>query len=95
MHLCILSYATSFFFFSVKDWIHLISFTAITGGVGYLAVKPYYKKYKENSVGGVINLSIRKNAEKVYDIVDVEELGEKTSLCRCWRSKKVSLINNV
>jgi len=36
-----------------------------------------------------MNFNIEKSKEKVYDIVDVEDLGEKTNFCRCWRSKKV------
>ena len=76
-------------FFSVKNWIHLISFSAAAGGLGYLAVKPFYEKYYGTPKDEVINLTISKEKTKVYDIIDVEDLGEKTNFCRCWRSKKV------
>ena len=77
------------FVFSVKNWIHLISFSAVAGGLGYLAVKPYYERYYGGPKDEVINLTIKKDEPKATDIIDVEDLGEKTGFCRCWRSKKV------
>lgn len=38
---------------------------------------------------GQINTLIRKEDDKVVDTVFVEDLGDKKSLCRCWKSKKV------
>ena len=76
--------------FSVKDWVHLIAFSAAAGGAGYLAVKPYYDCYYGKGKDVVVNLEISKEKEKVVDFVDVEDLGEKACFCRCWRSKKVS-----
>lgn len=35
---------------------------------------------------------IRMSEGKVVDFVDVEDIAEKASFCRCWKSKNVSLI---
>ncbi|KAJ8870375.1 hypothetical protein PR048_029396 [Dryococelus australis] len=35
-----------------------------------------------------INPMIRKDCKKVVDFIEVEDIGEKVSLCRCWLSKK-------
>ena len=35
-----------------------------------------------------MNPCIRKDEKKVADIVNIEDLGEKTAFCRCWRSEK-------
>lgn len=78
------------FFLSVKDWAHLVSFTAVVGGAGYFALKPYYDKYQGIQEDKIMNFNIEKSKDKVYDIIDVEDLGEKTNFCRCWRSKRVS-----
>ncbi len=37
-----------------------------------------------------INKKIRKDEPKVADKFDIEDLGDKVSLCRCWKSAKVS-----
>uniref|UniRef100_H2Y8F0 Iron-binding zinc finger CDGSH type domain-containing protein n=1 Tax=Ciona savignyi TaxID=51511 RepID=H2Y8F0_CIOSA len=73
---------------SVKEWAHLVSFSAVLGGASYLAVKPYYDQYMGAQKDSIMNFRIEKQKEKVYDIIDVEDLGEKTNFCRCWRSKK-------
>jgi len=78
---------------SVKEWAHLITFSAAAGTTGYFLGKPFYEKYIEKRIFdkkdySPMNYDIRLEAEKVYDIIDVEDLGEKTNLCRCWRSKK-------
>ncbi|KAB7494358.1 CDGSH iron-sulfur domain-containing protein 1 [Armadillidium nasatum] len=38
--------------------------------------------------GGHCNLSVKKNESKVVDSIDMEDLGDKASFCRCWRSAK-------
>uniref|UniRef100_A0AC35U6R9 ZnF_CDGSH domain-containing protein n=1 Tax=Rhabditophanes sp. KR3021 TaxID=114890 RepID=A0AC35U6R9_9BILA len=35
-----------------------------------------------------INPDIRKDCRKVVDTFDIEDIGEKLVLCRCWKSKK-------
>ena len=39
-----------------------------------------------------VNLKIQKENAKVVNMVDIEELGDKVSYCRCWRSNKVGFI---
>ncbi|XP_078486178.1 CDGSH iron-sulfur domain-containing protein 2 homolog A-like [Ciona intestinalis] len=73
---------------SIKDWLHLATFTTVVGGVSYLAFKPYYDKYFGENKDTIMNFRVEKQKEKVYDVIDVEDLGEKTNFCRCWRSKK-------
>lgn len=38
-----------------------------------------------------VNPSIKKESPKVVDGFDIEELGESTAFCRCWRSSKFPL----
>ena len=38
-----------------------------------------------------INEKIEKNNAKVVHSVDVEDLGETSAFCRCWKSKIVSI----
>ncbi|CEF67348.1 Iron sulphur-containing domain, CDGSH-type, subfamily and Iron sulphur-containing domain, CDGSH-type-containing protein [Strongyloides ratti] len=35
----------------------------------------------------IINHSIKKKTDKVVDIIDIEDLKIKNTLCRCWKSK--------
>lgn len=37
---------------------------------------------------GLVNPDIQKTEEKVVNSMDVEDIGDKIALCRCWRSKK-------
>lgn len=37
-----------------------------------------------------INKNKQKEKPKVADVVQIEDLGEKTAFCRCWKSQKVS-----
>ena len=41
-----------------------------------------------------VNLKIQKESSKVVNMVEIEELGDKVSYCRCWRSKKVGRKQN-
>ena len=71
-----------------------MTFSAAVGTTGYFFGKPFYEKYVEKYIteekkAVAFNHDIRLDADKVYDIIDVEDLGEKTNFCRCWKSKKV------
>ncbi|XP_042195952.1 CDGSH iron-sulfur domain-containing protein 1-like [Callorhinchus milii] len=37
---------------------------------------------------GRVNLGIHKNLPEVVDTVDIEDMGQNTVFCRCWRSNK-------
>jgi len=73
---------------SAKEWLHLATFSAVVGAGSYFAVKPYYDKYLKEPEDKPMNFDIRMDEPKVADIIDVEDLGENTSFCRCWKSKK-------
>ena len=36
-----------------------------------------------------VNKNIQKEKPKVADVFEIEDLGEKKSFCRCWKSEKV------
>ncbi|CAG5132041.1 unnamed protein product [Candidula unifasciata] len=40
---------------------------------------------------GLVNPNIEKNVERVVNTMDIEDIGESISFCRCWRSKKFPL----
>lgn len=63
---------------------------AVLGGVGYMSYKTFcpIALKKRNW----INPNIGKENKKHVDVIDVESIGEKAALCRCWRSKKVDSI---
>ena len=43
----------------------------------------------------VINEDIKKNCDKVVDVVDVEDMAsDKVAYCRCWKSAKVIKLQN-
>jgi len=66
----------------VVSWIG----TAIA--VSYAAYLTYTTSKKAPGGGGHINPNIKKDQSKVVDNIDVEDLGNKSVFCRCWRSKK-------
>lgn len=76
--------------FSVKDWLALIPPTVVVGGISYYSYQTIKKAREAGS--GQINPCIRKDINKVVDFIDIEDITEKASLCRCWRSKNVSII---
>lgn len=41
---------------------------------------------------GRCNPLIRLDEKKVVDFIDIEDIAEKASLCRCWKSKKVNVV---
>nr|BAN20595.1 conserved hypothetical protein [Riptortus pedestris] len=65
----------------VKDWAQLVPFFAAVGGLSYVT----YRTIKPKQI---CNPCISKDKDKVVHIENIEDLGEKTSYCRCWRSAK-------
>ncbi|CAH1405823.1 unnamed protein product [Nezara viridula] len=65
----------------IKDWATLVPFFAAVGGISYVT----YRAIKPKQA---INPCIKKEVAKVVDIANIEDLGEKTAYCRCWRSEK-------
>lgn len=75
-----------------------LSHTALAVGtaiaLGYAAYRHYVYSKKSEACGGpkgCINHDIKKDQPKVVDTCDVEDLGNKSVFCRCWRSKKFPL----
>ncbi|KAI3388190.1 hypothetical protein SNEBB_006236 [Seison nebaliae] len=78
-----------FFHLSLSDWGRLLPFFGVTVGIGYLGYYHYDTRQQINRCNqSIINRSIQLSKEKVVDIVDVEDIGEKKAFCRCWKSKK-------
>jgi len=73
---------------SGSEWVQLVPFVVTTSVVAYLVVSalvPSKPKKEEEWV----NKTHQKEKEKVADAFEIEDLGEKTVYCRCWKSKKV------
>ena len=73
---------------SGSEWVQLVPFVVTTSVVAYLVVSalvPSKPKREEEWV----NKTHQKEKEKVADAFEIEDLGEKTVYCRCWKSKKV------
>lgn len=75
--------------FTVKDWLSLIPPTALVAGLGYTAYRAFHPDGRPTSKR--CNSLIRMSEGKVVDFVDVEDIAEKASFCRCWKSKNVSI----
>ncbi|CAH2105422.1 unnamed protein product [Euphydryas editha] len=67
----------------VRDWLALIPPTLVVGGISYYS----YQTIKRANEANKVNLSVKKDIPKVVDFIDIEDITEKVSLCRCWRSK--------
>ena len=84
-------YLFSFFFFTAEDvvWgiIKAVPFVAATGAAAYF----YYKAVTVKDSGRV-NMSLKKDLECVVSTAFIEDIGDQTSFCRCWRSSKVQLL---
>ena len=56
-----------------------------------LGVYVIYQFVKKDKSCEWVNKSIQKDQPKVATPVDIEDLGEKTVFCRCWRTKNVCI----
>nr|CAG4644477.1 EOG090X0JRY [Lepidurus arcticus] len=72
------------FHLGVRDWAALLPFAAVLAGASYYT----YEKVQQTLKGTPCNPNIKKDVPKVVDSFDVEDLGDKTCLCRCWKSAK-------
>ncbi|VVD03500.1 CDGSH iron-sulfur domain-containing protein 2 homolog [Leptidea sinapis] len=68
---------------SFRDWLALLPPTIAIGGISYVG----YQTVKKVKEAGRVNSCIRKDINKVVDFIDIEDITEKASLCRCWKSK--------
>ncbi|KAJ9586653.1 hypothetical protein L9F63_019755 [Diploptera punctata] len=73
----------------VRDWASLIPFGAAVAGLTYMSYRAFCPKAREQIIKKInVNPDIKKDVPKVVDSFDVEDIAEKASFCRCWRSKK-------
>ena len=76
--------------FLVSEWLRLLPFLGVLALLGYLAVRPFLPKKKQQK-DSLINLKIQKENPKVVNEINIEDLClTKAAYCRCWRSKTVS-----
>lgn len=78
-----------FFFFSGQEWMSLVPFVGTVSIIVYVTVLAFRPPTKPKDVA--VNMKIQKESPKVVNMVDIEDLGDKISYCRCWRSKKVGI----
>lgn len=75
-----------------SDWITLLPFVGTVTIIFYLTISALFassppKPKKDDRV----NRKIQKDVDKVVTVAEIEELGDKTCYCRCWKSKKFPL----
>lgn len=72
----------------VSEWLRLLPFLGVLALLGYLAVRPFLPKKKQQK-DSLINLKIQKENPKVVNEINIEDLCITKGYCRCWRSKTV------
>uniref|UniRef100_A0AC11E2S3 Uncharacterized protein n=1 Tax=Ovis aries TaxID=9940 RepID=A0AC11E2S3_SHEEP len=78
---------TGFARLTVSEWLRLLPFLGVLALLGYLAVRPFLPKKKQQK-DSLINLKIQKENPKVVNEINIEDLClTKAAYCRCWRSK--------
>ncbi|KAG8519435.1 CDGSH iron-sulfur domain-containing protein 2, partial [Galemys pyrenaicus] len=78
---------TGFARLTVAEWLRLLPFLGVLALLGYLAVRPFLPKKKQQK-DSLINLKIQKENPKVVNEINIEDLClTKAAYCRCWRSK--------
>ncbi|XP_055954600.1 CDGSH iron-sulfur domain-containing protein 2 homolog B-like [Patella vulgata] len=74
---------------SGQEWIALVPFVGTVSLLVYVTVQAFLPKPEPKPP--LVNLKVQKESQKVVNMVDIEDLGDKISYCRCWRSKKFPL----
>ena len=77
-------------FLSGSEWLQLLPIVGTLSLLAYVTFQAF--KSKPVAKDARVNLRIQKESSKVVNMVDIEELGDKVSYCRCWRSKRVSML---
>ncbi|XP_045852448.1 CDGSH iron-sulfur domain-containing protein 2 [Meles meles] len=78
---------TGFARLTVAEWLRLLPFLGVLALLGYLAIRPFLPKKKQQK-DSLINLKIQKENPKVVNEINIEDLClTKAAYCRCWRSK--------
>ncbi|KAL3876347.1 hypothetical protein ACJMK2_034206 [Sinanodonta woodiana] len=74
---------------TATEWLTLLPFVGTLSLLIYVTVQAF--KAKPVPEDTKVNRKIQKESSKVVNMVDIEDLGDKVSYCRCWRSKKFPL----
>ncbi|XP_064415464.1 CDGSH iron-sulfur domain-containing protein 2 isoform X1 [Latimeria chalumnae] len=73
-------------FQNFSEWLRLLPFLGVLALLGYLAIRPFLPKKKQQK-DSLINLKIQKENPKVVNEINIEDLHLTKAYCRCWRSK--------
>lgn len=65
-----------------------VSWIGTALAVGYAAYLTYTTAKNKSTDTNQVNKDIKKDEPKIVDSFDIEDLGNKSVFCRCWRSKK-------
>ncbi|CAB4067605.1 CISD2 [Lepeophtheirus salmonis] len=89
------------FSLGIKDWIRLVPIGLTVGRLSFLTAHsvlccPAIALYIESKFGECclrkaqykVNKSIKLDSNKVVDSIDIEDIGDKSVVRRCWKSKK-------
>merc|ERR1712107_882502 len=75
-----------------------LSYLSIQGLVHSPVVGPFLRE-KLSMLPGMqdprVNSCIKMDCAKVVDTIDMEDLGDKAVLCRCWKSKKSRIVTDL
>ncbi|XP_060064138.1 CDGSH iron-sulfur domain-containing protein 2 homolog B-like [Ylistrum balloti] len=74
---------------SVVEWFSLVPVVGTVSLLVYVTSQAF--KPKPPPKKNPVNLKIQKETPKVVNLVDMEDLADKVTYCRCWRSKKFPL----
>ncbi|OQV20078.1 putative CDGSH iron-sulfur domain-containing protein 2-like protein [Hypsibius exemplaris] len=90
---------TGFLDLKYSDWLRLIAFSGAVGFAGYVGLQGLYTILPPKIVWKLplgrchrrfqCNHDYEKDRKKITDNIDIEDIGTKVSLCRCWKSAKM------
>lgn len=74
------------------QWLQLLPFLIVIFIFLFIFLSPILSplwKRKKSSQYSHVNEMIKKNEKKIVDIFNIEDIGDKKSFCRCWKSLTV------
>ncbi|KAJ8022522.1 CDGSH iron-sulfur domain-containing protein 2-like B [Holothuria leucospilota] len=69
-----------------RDYLRIIPLAGAVGAAVFVAVYGALKLSRSGQVNH--KYPTPKDQEKVKHVLDVEDLGDRTPFCRCWKSEK-------
>ncbi|KAJ8335836.1 hypothetical protein SKAU_G00391780 [Synaphobranchus kaupii] len=74
-------------FVRLTEWLQLLPLLGILALLGYITIRPFLPKKKQQK-DSLINLKIQNENPEVVNEIDIEDLkSTNVCYCRCWRSK--------